>query len=83
MKNNAHARELLKSITELTSLGETEPVEYYPLIVSAFDSWRKEKTDALKQLLTEWELEVPDDDSLYTLGIRRAIDIINDEKPTL
>lgn len=83
MKNNAHARELLKSITELASLGETEPVEYYPLIVSAFDDWRKEKTDALKQLLMEWELEVPDDDSLYTLGIRRAIDIINDEKPTL
>lgn len=83
MKNNAHARELLRQITELTNQGETEPIEYYPLIVSAFDSWRKEKTDTLKQMLADWELEVPDDDSLYPLGLRRAIDVINDESPTL
>lgn len=83
MKDNSHARELLKNITELASLGETEPIEYYPLIVNAFDSWRKEKTDTLKQMMTEWELEVPGDDSLYSLGLRRAIDVINDEKPTL
>ena len=40
-------------------------------------------SDLLKQMLVEWELEVPDDDSLYALGIRRAIDVINNEKPVL
>ena len=83
MKDNSHARELLREISNLAAQGETEPIEYYPLIVNAFDSWRKEKTDTLKQMITEWELEVPGDDSLYTLGIRRAIDVMNNEKPVL
>ena len=83
MKDNSHARELLRSITELSSNEGVEPIDYYPLIVNAFDNWRKEKIDTLKQMMTEWDLEVPGDDSLYTLGIRRAIDVINNEKPVL
>lgn len=83
MKDNSHARELLRSITELSSNEGVEPIDYYPLIVSAFDNWRKEKIETLTNMMIEWELEIPGDDSLYTLGIRRAIDVINNEKPVL
>jgi hypothetical protein len=37
----------------------------------------------ITKLVKEWETEVPDDTSLYTLGLRRSIDIIGGVTPIM
>jgi hypothetical protein len=32
-------------------------------------------------MIKDWETEVPDDSTLYTLGLRRAIDLIQGTPP--
>lgn len=76
----------LKLYAEIMRQAENPPLhpgEVETAIFNAFDEWQGYLAEKLKVLLTTWEQEVPDDDSLYTLGLRRAIDVVNGDDPVV
>ena len=46
------------------------------LIEHHVKTWQKEISDELTRLYKDWESRVDDDDTLYTLGLRRAQDVV-------
>jgi hypothetical protein len=50
------------------------------MVETNFDNWIQSKIEQLKSMVTDWETSIGDDDkSFYTLGLRRAIDVIGEE----
>lgn len=46
------------------------------------DLWLLEVSSILKEQINKWEKSLPDgDSSLYSLGLRQAVDLINGENP--
>ena len=76
----------MKLFAEIMKQGENPPLhpgEVETAIFDAFDEWQNHVVQELTNLLNLWELEVPDDDSLYTLGLRRSIDVVRGDDPVL
>ena len=76
----------MKLFAEIMKQGENPPLhpgEVETAIFDAFDEWQNHVVQELNNLLSLWELEVPDDDSLYTLGLRRSIDVVRGDDPVL
>lgn len=76
----------LKLYAEIIRQGENPPLhpgEVETAVFDAFDDWQKHLVDELKKLVDQWEVEVPDDTSLYTLGLRRAIDVVSGIDPVV
>jgi len=76
----------MKLFAEIMKQGENFPLhpgEVETAIFDAFDEWQNHVVQELTNLLNLWELEVPDDDSLYTLGLRRSIDVVRGDDPVL
>ena len=76
----------MKLFAEIMKQGENLPLhpgEVETAIFDAFDEWQNHVVQELTNLLNLWELEVPDDDSLYTLGLRRSIDVVRGDDPVL
>lgn len=49
------------------------------LVEANFDNWIESKIEQLKTMVTDWEANMGEDDkSFYSLGIRRAVDVISD-----
>ena len=74
----------LKLYAEIVKQGENPPLhpgEVETAVFDAFDDWQTYLAAEIKKLIDQWETEVPGDDSLYTLGLRRAMDIVNGEDP--
>lgn len=53
------------------------------LIETVVDDWSKEIEKEIIVLIAEWEAKIEDDNTLYTLGARRALDIVRGEERTL
>lgn len=50
------------------------------LVEANFDNWVNAKIEQLKAMVSDWETSMGDEDkSFYTLGLRRAIDVIGEE----
>lgn len=74
---------ILADIRQLANTGQVTP-EGFPKLVKAvtedIEKWKQSKLDKLQQMVSEWETSMGDEDkTFYTLGLRRAMDIISDE----
>jgi hypothetical protein len=71
-----------KIINDLAHLSPNIPVEKIAVIV---DSIMTEHTGSIEKKITEmireWEDRVPEDDTLYSLGLRRALDVVQGRDP--
>ena len=76
----------LKLYAEIMRQAENPPLhpgEIETAVFDAFDEWQRHLSDEIKKLVSSWETEVHDDGSLYTLGLRRAQDVVNGEDPVV
>lgn len=82
-KKDVIALELYAKISKQLNDPPVHPGELELEIFAAFDKWQEYLSSELSKMMVDWEREVPNDDSLYTLGLRRAIDVINGDDPIL
>lgn len=47
------------------------------IVVVTLNDWQRSTCTQLRKMIDDWEGVDPDDKTLYTLGLRRAIDIVN------
>jgi hypothetical protein len=57
--------------------------DLYIQIRRTMNQYDEHLVSKINELVKEWETEVPDDKSLYTLGLRRSIDIIGGVTPIM
>lgn len=51
-------------------------------VVTPVDTFVKSIEDQLTELIKDWEEKMSDDDkTLYSLGLRRALDVVRGESP--
>jgi hypothetical protein len=79
--NNEFVIELYKEIASLTSQPEYRQEDLYLLVSKKLQRLEDDLVDELTKMVKDWETEVPDDSTLYTLGLRRAIDLIQGTPP--
>ena len=77
-------KELLRErLLALASTKEMTPEQFqkvYGIVIEVVDGWKSEKVSELEDMVREWESSMgADDKTLYSLGIRRAIDTIQGE----
>jgi hypothetical protein len=53
------------------------------LVETIVSEWSGEIEKEIVVLIAEWEAKIEDDNTLYTLGARRALDILRGEERTL
>lgn len=51
------------------------------LFLQHLDNYAEDLTSEIESQIKEWELRLPDDDSLYSLGMRHALDILTEQDP--
>jgi hypothetical protein len=60
-------------------LNEQVMLELDVALKQIIDNWMESKTDKLQEMIKTWEDSIGSEDgSLYSLGLRRAVDIITD-----
>ena len=79
--SNEFVIELYKEIASLTSQPEYRQEDLYLLVSKKLQRLEDDLVDELTKMVKDWETEVPDDSTLYTLGLRRAIDLIQGTPP--
>jgi hypothetical protein len=79
--SNEFVIELYKEIASLTSQPEYRQEDLYLLVSKKLQRLEDDLVDELTKMIKDWETEVPDDSTLYTLGLRRAIDLIQGTPP--
>lgn len=77
------AVELSRKILELVSNPPLHEEDLYIQIRRMMNQYDEHLVSKINELVKEWETEVPDDKSLYTLGLRRSIDIIGGVTPIM
>lgn len=75
---------IIDQFQSLTQMGRITPETYasiVPIVNYEVDAWTKEKIDSIQALIADWETKMGETDkTLYTLGLRRALDILRDEE---
>lgn len=79
--NHEIAVELSKKIMELASNLPLHEEDIYLQIRMAGKKNEKEIVETLTRMINDWEIEISEDTSLYSLGLRRAIDIVEGNPP--
>lgn len=75
-------RKTLMSYVVQGKLHEQVMLELDVKFKEMFDSWVETKTSKLKEMVKSWEDSVGEEDnSLYSLGLRRAVDVLTDTDP--
>lgn len=63
--------------------GELTPevlIRVRQVIDSNVEAWTQAKVETLEEMVADWERVMEDDDkTLYSLGLRRAVDVIREE----
>ena len=75
----------------ISTMKALAPEDQWPIKFSMLerliDTIASEWSDAIEKeivvLIAEWEAKIEDDNTLYTLGARRALDILRGEERTL
>ncbi len=75
-KNDVMIQSLADLIINLTEVQEEDRKAIELLIQASISTWERSIVETMKSLIEVWETEVPGDESLYTLGVRRCIDIV-------
>ena len=71
-------------IKELAVVQPNVPVEKIAAIVSdATMDWIDSIEMKLTEMIRDWESRMPDDGTFYSLGLRRALDVVKGNDPDL
>ena len=79
--NNEIAMSFYKEILDFVSQPGYRQEDLYILVMKKLQRIEDDLVDELTKMVKDWETEVPDDTTLYTLGLRRAIDLIQGNPP--
>ena len=79
--NNEFVNELYKDVTTALAHPGYRQEDLYIVISKKLQRLEDDLVDELTKMIKDWETEVPDDTTLYTLGLRRAIDLIQGNAP--
>ena len=74
--NNEFANELYKDVTTALAHPGYRQEDLYIVITKKLQRIEDDLVRELTKMIKDWETEVPDDTTLYTLGLRRAIDLV-------
>jgi hypothetical protein len=79
--NSDFVNELYKDlITALAHPGYRQQ-DLYLVLNKKLQALEDEQVKELTKMVKDWETEMPDDKTLYSLGLRRAIDVIQGNGP--
>ena len=79
--NNEFVKELYKDLFNALAHPGYRQEDLYIVLTKKIQALEDEQVSELTKMVKDWELEVPDDTTLYTLGLRRAIDLIQGNLP--
>ena len=80
--NSDFVNELYKEVTTALLHPGYRQEDLYIIVNKKIQALKDELTKELTEMIKHWETEVPDDSTLYTLGLRQAIDLIQGNTPT-
>ena len=77
-------KEIGVALNQLVHVGALDPetlVTVVKIVSSEIDSWRESVTSELQQKIIDWESTIVngENENFYSLGLRRAIDVISGE----
>lgn len=83
MKKQELISTIIKDITVAMVNNEKPTVEQIAeAVITPVDTFVKSIEDQLTELIKDWEEKMSDDDkTLYSLGLRRALDVVRGESP--
>lgn len=71
-----------KIISDLAMVSPNVPVEKIAIIVdSVLTEWSGSIEKKITEMVRDWEDRMPEDDTLYSLGLRRALDVVRGQDP--
>lgn len=79
--NSEFVNELYKDVVSALAHPGYRQEDLYIVLTKKIQALEDEQVSELTKMVKDWELEVPDDTTLYTLGLRRAIDLIQGNSP--
>ena len=79
--NSEFVNELYKDVVSALAHPGYRQEDIYIVLTKKIQALEDEQVSELTKMVKDWELEVPDDTTLYTLGLRRAIDLIQGNSP--
>lgn len=79
--NSEFVNELYKDVVSALAHPGYRQEDLYIVLTKKIQALEDEQVSELTKMVKDWELEVPDDTTLYTLGLRRAIDLIQGNAP--
>ena len=79
--NNEFVNELYKDLVNALAHPGYRQEDLYILVTKKLQRLEDDLVDELTKMIKHWEAEVPDDTTLYTLGLRQAIDLIQGNEP--
>lgn len=78
--NFENIRKTIDRMVEDKIISEQEADIVARMVSDYYEAWRSEREAKVKKMIKEWELIMSEDDkSLYSLGLRRALDIFMDD----
>jgi hypothetical protein len=80
--NSDFVNELYKDLTIALAHPGYRQEDLYIVLNKKLQSLEDTLVKELTEMIKHWETEVPDDTTLYTLGLRQAIDLIQGNTPT-
>jgi len=79
------SKELAGDLTDMMKVmadGETWPVPFEMverMVDQVVSRWLGEVESEIQTLIKDWETKMEDDNTLYSLGLRRALDVVKGE----
>jgi hypothetical protein len=80
--NSDFVNELYKDLATAIAHPGYRQEDLYLVITKKIQSFEDQLVKELTEMIKHWETEVPDDTTLYTLGLRQAIDLLQGNTPT-
>lgn len=79
--NSDFVNELYKDLVFALAHPGYRQEDLYLVLNKKIQALEDEQVKKLTEKIKDWETEVPDDTTLYTLGLRQAIDLIQGNEP--
>ena len=79
--NSEFVNELYKDVVSARAHPGYRQEDLYIVLTKKIQALEDEQVSELTKMVKDWELKVLDDTTLYTLGLRRAIDLIQGNSP--
>ena len=73
---------IIEQLRQLAQRGEMTPealMKVHEVIETSIDAWIVSKVNTLEDMIKEWEEVMDEDKSLYSLGLRRAVDVVQEK----